>query len=436
MSAILLAAVLLMTAIPRVSVAADDVCYDEIMHRIEAAANLLSDNRFRTHGVPDEIRNPLLNAYNNAQAVYQLGIDNTQERIDTLAAALADVIAAFIDERDEALEASRLRTDRLRDEISAATELYVKLSEYVPPSCSPVVYALGRATNAASYVARLPFATQEEVDEQSEALAEAVANVRAIFGGFRFGDVDGDGKLTHNDAIQIYRYLVNLPSIIDTCPRAQLAANVRQRVSGGQMVKPEVQDAVQIGRRIVGLNSVLDDVWNDEDVTRVWVPIPLELRGEICIYMGAVFYYNTTPIPAEAVYCFSYGVVPGMMFGNERNNTFGFGISNAIFHNGYAAETQIAFNWIVDLAITPADFTLDPDHDENAIVWVFCECEGCAPPQYAEVADAIAILRAIVGLSSDATTETHNFTKSGTLEVRDAILVLRSVAGLEPPVRL
>jgi hypothetical protein len=50
--------------------------------------------------------------------------------------------------------------------------------------------------------------------------------------------------------------------------------------------------------------------------------------------------------------------------------------------------------------------------------------------KYAEVEDALAILRHLVGLSSTATVELHNFTGSGELEVEDALLVLRGLVGL------
>jgi Leucine-rich repeat (LRR) protein len=58
------------------------------------------------------------------------------------------------------------------------------------------------------------------------------------------------------------------------------------------------------------------------------------------------------------------------------------------------------------------------------------------PPRYATVNDALAILRHTVGLPSDAHTETHNFTGTGTLNVNDALLILRGLVGLGERQRL
>jgi hypothetical protein len=55
---------------------------------------------------------------------------------------------------------------------------------------------------------------------------------------------------------------------------------------------------------------------------------------------------------------------------------------------------------------------------------------------YADVEDALAILRHLVGLPSTATLEMHNFTGSGELEVEDALLILRGIVGIGERQRL
>jgi hypothetical protein len=66
------------------------------------------------------------------------------------------------------------------------------------------------------------------------------------------GDVRGTGNVGVQDALQILRYVVGLDSVIANCESAFNAA----RITGG--VRPGARDALQILRRQVGLPSLLD----------------------------------------------------------------------------------------------------------------------------------------------------------------------------------
>jgi hypothetical protein len=66
------------------------------------------------------------------------------------------------------------------------------------------------------------------------------------------GHLLGEREYKMQDALEILRYAVGLPSVLDNCSTALLAALL---VSDEL---PGVQDALQILRHIVGLDSVLD----------------------------------------------------------------------------------------------------------------------------------------------------------------------------------
>jgi hypothetical protein len=67
------------------------------------------------------------------------------------------------------------------------------------------------------------------------------------------GHVLGTEPYTVNDALEILRYTVGLPSVLDNCTVAVIAALiVNEEV-------PDVRDALQILRSLVGLSSAFDD---------------------------------------------------------------------------------------------------------------------------------------------------------------------------------
>jgi Leucine-rich repeat (LRR) protein len=67
------------------------------------------------------------------------------------------------------------------------------------------------------------------------------------------GHVLGTEPYTVNDALEILRYTVGLPSVLDNCTVAVIAALiVNEEV-------PDVRDALQILRSLVGLSSVFDE---------------------------------------------------------------------------------------------------------------------------------------------------------------------------------
>jgi hypothetical protein len=67
------------------------------------------------------------------------------------------------------------------------------------------------------------------------------------------GHVLGTEPYTVNDALEILRYTVGLPSVLDNCTVAVIAALiVNEEV-------PDVRDALQILRSVVGLSSVFDE---------------------------------------------------------------------------------------------------------------------------------------------------------------------------------
>jgi hypothetical protein len=57
--------------------------------------------------------------------------------------------------------------------------------------------------------------------------------------------------------------------------------------------------------------------------------------------------------------------------------------------------------------------------------------EPAEPSEYANVGDALAILRHLVALESNAEVETHDFNGNDVLDVGDALLVLRGLVGLD-----
>jgi hypothetical protein len=67
------------------------------------------------------------------------------------------------------------------------------------------------------------------------------------------GDVNYDGKVTVDDALQVLRFLVGLPSVIDNCEKSRKAALIVSRD------RPQVDDALQILRFLVGLPNALDN---------------------------------------------------------------------------------------------------------------------------------------------------------------------------------
>jgi hypothetical protein len=67
------------------------------------------------------------------------------------------------------------------------------------------------------------------------------------------GHVLGTEPYTVNDALEILRYTVGLPSVLDNCTVAVIAALiVNEEV-------PDVRDALEILRSLVGLSSVFDE---------------------------------------------------------------------------------------------------------------------------------------------------------------------------------
>jgi hypothetical protein len=73
-------------------------------------------------------------------------------------------------------------------------------------------------------------------------------------GRFGFGNVTGGNEPSVQDALQILRYIVGLDSPIADCDAARAAANI----TNPRAVSPGVQDALAILRRLVGLSSALD----------------------------------------------------------------------------------------------------------------------------------------------------------------------------------
>jgi hypothetical protein len=71
--------------------------------------------------------------------------------------------------------------------------------------------------------------------------------------GVHIGDVNGDGVIDVLDAIEILRFALDLPSVLDDCPIARKAALV---VSDDE---PGVADAIAILRHVVGLEYWLHD---------------------------------------------------------------------------------------------------------------------------------------------------------------------------------
>jgi hypothetical protein len=69
------------------------------------------------------------------------------------------------------------------------------------------------------------------------------------------GDINGNGIVDVNDALAILRYLVGLPSRIDTSDCAMKAALIINPHGD----EPTVQDALAVLRHLVGLSSALDD---------------------------------------------------------------------------------------------------------------------------------------------------------------------------------
>jgi hypothetical protein len=67
------------------------------------------------------------------------------------------------------------------------------------------------------------------------------------------GDVNGDGEVGIDDALQILRYLIGLSSILDDCENAVRAALI---VSDDI---PQVGDALQILRYLIGLPNELEN---------------------------------------------------------------------------------------------------------------------------------------------------------------------------------
>jgi hypothetical protein len=78
---------------------------------------------------------------------------------------------------------------------------------------------------------------------------------------FGFGRVTNNGgnapdsNIVIQDALAILRYLVGLPSVIDNCDDARVAAIITS--PGGKT--PQIQDALQILRRLVGLPNMIDN---------------------------------------------------------------------------------------------------------------------------------------------------------------------------------
>jgi Leucine-rich repeat (LRR) protein len=71
------------------------------------------------------------------------------------------------------------------------------------------------------------------------------------------GHVLGTRDYTINDALEILRYIAGLPSVLDGCDVAMMAALIISEEV------PGVQDALQILRHLVGLPSALDGGHDD-----------------------------------------------------------------------------------------------------------------------------------------------------------------------------
>ncbi|MCL1880560.1 MAG: leucine-rich repeat domain-containing protein [Oscillospiraceae bacterium] len=74
-------------------------------------------------------------------------------------------------------------------------------------------------------------------------------------GKFGFGYVNNGSDITIADALQILRYLVNLPNVIDDCDDARAAANIINPGLGS----PTIADARAILAFLVGIPSALDN---------------------------------------------------------------------------------------------------------------------------------------------------------------------------------
>jgi hypothetical protein len=67
---------------------------------------------------------------------------------------------------------------------------------------------------------------------------------------FRLGDVNGDGKITIGDALEILKFLAKLPSTVESSTLSNHAASIVSK-------PPQIGDALEILKRLAGLPSVV-----------------------------------------------------------------------------------------------------------------------------------------------------------------------------------
>jgi hypothetical protein len=305
-------------------------------------------------------------------------------------------------------------------------------------------------------------------------------------GWFRLGDVDGDDVLTIYDAMQILNYVVELPSVFDgdnpMSAHSFYAANTRRRVctETWEFAAPDVHDAIAILRRILrvfygddALSSPLDDVWEDDEIG---FGITTGFRGRICLADGQVYYYNEAEIPAYEGFTMAFNSTESV--GRLRRKQEVSLAVNEVGSNGdlhyvmafvrpsaFPAREVFAAQPILSSEIDISDFTLSWIHDDGDLVWYFCECDDCPPPPdlcdcrncsecgfrggrfgFGRVtnnpdgltaADAVAILRYVIGLPSvvddcpDARAAANIIAPTDdSPTVHDAIAILRRIVEL------
>lgn len=144
--------------------------------------------------------------FENAQAVYD-DPAATQEDIDAQVALLKDADKVLIEK-----EPSGAEKDQLNELIKQADD--VDTTEYDIPQ---LVTAFENALQAAKTVSGDNAATQEEVDQAYKDLDEAKSALRSL------GDVNGNGKITAEDALQALQAATKKITLSDA---QQLAANV------------------------------------------------------------------------------------------------------------------------------------------------------------------------------------------------------------------
>jgi hypothetical protein len=261
------------------------------------------------------------------------------------------------------------------------------------------------------------------------------------------GDVDGDGKLSMNDAFLILRSLTTRTQYFNENIHALIAAISIDRLgresqlqgifpsfehmlhaieAGRTGSRPYVTDYLQIMRRFIGLRTVvLDDVWGDEDLQHVFFQSPgLSLQADICTTRNSVIYRTATAFPGGELFSFAFNNpirVHSAEAATQDTPIVGIRVSEALVHNNQTTRIQVLGGFspseipagsVIAFqrtgAVAPEDFSLHSDHAEGDIVWDFCrECCGgrfgfgnVTGGNRPGVQDALAILRSVVGLPS------------------------------------